>query len=63
MIESIENSSGRRGSVRGGGGVLGGIEGFERTLKERISLCRRGEEGSNGGLTGGLDHMPTISFL
>ena len=63
MIESIENLS-RKREWGGLQGVLpGGIEGFERTLKERISLCRRGEEGSNGGLTGGLDHMPTISFL
>ena len=61
MIESIENSSGRR-EKGGGGGGLGGIEGFERTLKEGISLCRRSGGGCKGGLTGGLDQMPTTTI-
>ena len=60
MIESIENLSRKR--EWGGGGLPGGIEGFERTLKEGISLCRRGGGGCNGGMTGELDQMITISF-
>ena len=47
MIESIENLSGKR-EWGGGGGLPGGIEGFERTLKEGISLCRRGGGGCKG---------------
>ena len=62
MIESIENSSGRR-EKGGDGGVLGGMEGFGRNLKEGISLCRRGGGGCNWGLTAGLDPMPTNSIL
>ena len=58
MIESIENLS-RKREV---GDYQGGIEGFERTLKEGISLCRRGGGGCKGGLTGGLDQMPTTTI-
>ena len=61
MIESIENLSRKRELV-GGGGLPGGIEGFERTLKEGISLCRRSGGGCKGGLTGGLDQMPTATI-
>ena len=61
MIESIENLRRKRELV-GGGGLPGGIEGFERTLKEGISLCRRGGGGCKGGLTGGLDQMPKTTI-
>ena len=59
MIESIENLS--RNGWEVGDNQPGGIEGFERTLKEGISLCRRGGGGCNGGVTGGLDQMPTTT--
>ena len=60
MIESIENLS-RKREWGGGGGLPEGIEGLERTLKEGISLCRRGGGGCKGGLTGGLEQMPTTT--
>ena len=63
MIGSIENSSRRMEMRVVVGDYQGRMEGFERTLKKRISLCRQGEVGCNGGLTGGLDQVPRISFL